>query len=165
MTLIDLDPFPDAMVEHFGTADERAKLLLELPPVEGEWPFPASLSRLGHDRMPPRMLKRFLKYVEPAQLDYYTPCWLWGGGTHEKGYGRFHLGFDPDTRQRITAYAHRIAFEHWVGFPPPGYIVDHKCNHKICCNPAHLWPVTNEENLRLADQRRPWKRRNQYSKE
>lgn len=159
-----LDPFPDGMVEHFSQADMRARLTL-LEPVPGEWPNPASLSRLGVDQMPLKMLRRFFKHIRPAQLDYITPCWLWTGGTHEKGYGRFYLGKDPVTGQKIWAYTHRIAFEHWIGFPPPGYIVDHQCNHKICCNPAHLWPETNPDNLRLAAERRPWKRRNQYSKE
>lgn len=157
------DPFPDAMVEHFDLDGLRTKLA-DLEPVPGAWPNPASLERLGLTRMDGRMLSRFRAKIKVAQLDYKTPCWLWTGGTHDKGYGRFHLGFDEDGR-RVTAYSHRIAFEHWVGMPPPGYIVDHECNHKLCCNPSHLWPQTNKDNLRLADERRPWKRRNQYSKE
>jgi hypothetical protein len=115
------------------------------------------------EQMDRKMLMRFLLKIEPTQVDYHTPCWLWTGGTHDKGYGRFWLGIADN--QRIWAYSHRISFEHWIGMPPAGYIVDHECNHKLCCNPTHTWPVTNEENLRLADQRRPWKRRNQYSKE
>lgn len=157
-----LDPFPAAMVEHFDLADMQARLKL-LPEVDGAWPNPASLSRFNCDCMSGSQMRRFMAKVEPHQLDYLSPCWLWTGGTHEKGYGRFYLG--KVDGQKIWAYAHRIAFEHWVGFPPPGYIVDHKCNHKICCNPAHLWPETNKDNLRLADERRPWKRRNQWSQE
>jgi hypothetical protein len=152
-------------VEHIGTLDERRTLLAELKPEPGHWPNPASLSRFGATRMSASQYRRFISYLQPAQLDWHTPCWLWTGGTHEKGYGRFYLGKDPVTDQKIWAYAHRIAFEHWVGMPPPGYIVDHQCNHKICANPAHVWPETNRDNLRLADQRRPWKRRNQYSQE
>jgi hypothetical protein len=163
-----LDPF-FGMAEHFDLSDARERLAA-LPEVEGSWPFPASLSRFGYDEMPAKMLRRFVKKIQLGDLGYVvgtkpSPCWIWTGGLHDKGYGRFWLGVDPDTSQRIWAYAHRIAFEHWIGFPPPGYIVDHQCNVKTCCNPIHLWPETNADNLRLADERRPWKRRNQYSKE
>jgi len=123
-----------------------------------------------------RMLRRFAKYIEPYDMGYVPedksvwsqfrePCWLWTGGLHDKGYGRFWLGMDPDDGTRIWSYSHRISFEHFVGIPKPGYIVDHECNVKTCCNPVHLWPLTNAENIAEADRRRPWKRRNQYSKE
>lgn len=145
--------------------DQARRDLAALVPEPGHWKFPASLSRFGTDRMNARQLRSFTAKVNPQMIDWKTPCWLWMGGTHDKGYGRFYLGRDPDTSQRIWAYSHRISFEHFVGMPPAGYIVDHQCNHKLCCNPAHLWPETNNNNLRLADQRRPWKRRNQYSHE
>lgn len=142
---------------------ELQKVLAGLPPEPGHWSNPASLTRFGTERMSASQLSRFLKKITPTDIGWHTPCWLWDGGTHEKGYGRFHLG--TVAGKRVIAYAHRISFEHWIGFPPKGYIVDHQCNHKLCCNPTHLWPETNDNNLRLADERRPWKRRNQYSKE
>ena len=162
----NLDPF-SATVEYFDLAEKRRQLAA-LPDIEGEWPNPASLVRLGHMRMPWKMLRRFESKIRPHHMGHdpnMGPCWLWMGGLHPKGYGRFWLGKDPDTGQGIWAYTHRIAFEHWIGIPKPGYIVDHQCNVKTCCNPVHLWPESNIENLRLADLRRPWKRRNQYSKE
>lgn len=175
-----LNPFDDwkahvpescgACAEHgmLETFDLSAKLraLVSLTPEPGHWPNPASLSRFDnseHPVMTIKQLERFLVKVQPTQIDWHTPCWLWKGGTHEKGYGRFYLG--ALNGSRIHAYSHRISFEHWIGMPPKGYIVDHQCNHKLCCNPTHLWPETNNDNLRLADQRRPWQRRNQYSKE
>ena len=150
------------VVETYNLNDQRMLLDL-LVPESGHWSNPASLSRFGYTKMDSRQLRSFLAKVVPTQLDWHTPCWLWKGGTHEKGYGRFYLGRVDN--KRVHAYAHRISFEHWIGMPPAGYIVDHQCNHKLCCNPTHLWPETNNNNLRLADQRRPWKRRNQYSKE
>lgn len=153
----------EGMVEHFDLPAKRVELG-ELTPEPGHWPNAASLSRIFN---PPLMdyktLTRFTKKIEPTMIDWHTPCWLWTGGTHDKGYGRFYVGLADNSR--VIAYTHRIAFEHWIGMPPAGYIVDHQCNHKLCCNPTHLWPETNNDNLRLADQRRPWQRRNQYSKE
>lgn len=149
-------------VEQYDLAERVAELAL-LVPEPGHWANPASLTRFGTSEMDMYQLKRFLKKIKPVQIDWHTPCWLWDGGTHDKGYGRFYLG--PVNNKRVIAYSHRISFEHWIGFPPRGYIVDHQCNHKLCCNPTHLWPETNNENLRKAEQRRPWKRRNQYSEE
>jgi hypothetical protein len=161
-----LDPF-SGMLEHFDLAEKREQLAA-LPDIDGGWPKPASLSRMGWTAMDWKTLRRFEKKILPYDMGY-DPCkglcWLWTGGLHDKGYGRFYLGKDPHTEEKIWVYSHRIAFEHWIGLPKPGYIVDHQCNVKTCCNPAHLWPESNAENLRLADLRRPWKRRNQYSKE
>lgn len=171
---MSLDPFSGA-VEDFDLPAVQARVEL-LPDIDGAWPNPASLSRLRVTEMPWKMLRRFEKKVElfnmghkpdPTSMwaSFDEPCWLWKGGLHPKGYGRFYLGVDPITEEKIWAYTHRVAFEHWVGIPKPGYIVDHECEVKTCCNPVHLWPVSNPENLRLANIRRPWKRRNQYSKE
>lgn len=159
------DPFAEWPQDEPYDLDQARVDLALLKPEPGGWKFPASLSRFGITQMNTRQMRSFTDKVTPRQLDWNTPCWLWTGGTHDKGYGRFYLGRDPDTNQRIWAYSHRISFEHFIGMPPLGYIVDHQCNHKVCCNPTHLWPETNNNNLRLADQRRPWKRRNQFSKE
>lgn len=170
-----LDPFANAAMEHFDLARIRASLD-SLEDIDGDWPNPASLTRFNRTDMPQKMLRRFEAKIQKHDFGHVPdassvwfgfrePCWLWKGGLHDKGYGRFWLGKDPDTDERIWAYSHRIAFEHWVGIPKPGYIVDHECNVKTCCNPVHLWPQTNAENLRLAELRRPYKRRNQYSKE
>ena len=159
------DPFADWPATEPYDLKQAVSDLAMLEPEAGGWRFPASLSRFNATKMSTRQLRSFSDKVTPQQLDYKTPCWLWTGGMHEKGYGRFYLGLDPDTRQRIWSYSHRISFEHYIGMPPTGYIVDHQCNHKPCCNPTHLWPETNNDNLRLADARRPWKRRNQYSQE
>lgn len=56
-------------------------------------------------------------------------------------------------------YAHRYAYEVYVGDIPTGMQVDHRCHtddttcpggaecpHRRCCNPAHLELVTNAEN-------------------
>lgn len=127
----------------------------------------SSIAVFGWTELPPDVFKRFLRKIEVADIPrpegVEGACWLWRAQTHPKGYGRFYLGFAGS--RKVLAYSHRVSFEHFIAIPPVGYIVDHECNHKLCCNPAHLQPVSNQENLRLADERRPWKRRNQWSKE
>jgi hypothetical protein len=69
-------------------------------------------------------------------------CWVWQGWRSD-GYGRI----DIDGRKRRV---HRIAYEAWVGPIPATLMVDHTCNNRPCCNPAHLEPVTHGENMRRA---------------
>lgn len=70
-------------------------------------------------------------------------CWPWLAGKFpQTGYGAFH----PE--HGLTVYAHRFAYQLWVGPIPDGLVVDHSCRRRDCCNPRHLEPVTNEENLR-----------------
>lgn len=43
-------------------------------------------------------------------------------------------------------YAHRFAYEAFVGPIPPGLVIDHLCRNRACCNPAHLEVVTQQVN-------------------
>jgi hypothetical protein len=70
--------------------------------------------------------------------------WTVPGKPNNKGYKSISVGGGQ------KAYAHRIAYELFVGEIPVGLVIDHKCEIKWCCNPDHLEPVTNAENLRRA---------------
>lgn len=68
-------------------------------------------------------------------------CWHWQGAVTSSGYGSVsHEG-------RIWS-THRLAYELLVGLIPEGLQIDHLCLNKLCCNPAHLEPVTAQENRR-----------------
>ena len=43
--------------------------------------------------------------------------------------------------------AHRLIYEHFNGPIPDGLQIDHLCRNRACCNPAHLEPVTQQENI------------------
>lgn len=67
-------------------------------------------------------------------------CWLWAGAHNLNGYGTF--GVD-----HVHRLAHRYAYELLVGPIPEGKSLDHLCRVRNCVNPAHLEPVTHEENM------------------
>lgn len=70
-------------------------------------------------------------------LDQTGDCWLWIGRRDRKGYGR-----------HTNEVAHRATWKALVGPIPDGFQLDHLCSNPPCCNPAHLEPVTPEENGR-----------------
>lgn len=101
--------------------------------------------------------KRFRRYGDPNGSRPTTPasvrfwekvrkvdggCWEWTAGQQGMGYGMFH----PTHEENVLA--HRFSFEAHVGPIPEGLVIDHLCRNRLCVNPDHLEPVTNEENLR-----------------
>lgn len=82
-------------------------------------------------------------------------CWVWPGAT-ASGYGR--VGWRESGHAKWAA-VHRVVWQHFNGEIPAGKDLDHlchdpkickppmKCQHRKCCNPEHLEPVTRQENL------------------
>lgn len=75
-------------------------------------------------------------------------CWLWKG-TPKSVYGRVSL----DGRK---VYAHRVAYEMWVGPIPNGCIIHHKCGNTRCVRPSHLQAIGQGENVAEMLQRRQY---------
>lgn len=68
-----------------------------------------------------------------------TGCWAWQGTRINGAYGQFWDG-------KRQVYAHRWAYEQFVGPIPDGHQVDHLCRVPPCVNPAHLEAVTPQIN-------------------
>ena len=104
---------------------------------------PVALNRRGQPR---RRVARGASLVERIDLHSRKAeggCWEWTAAIDDNGYGRASV----DGRMK---YAHRIAYEAFVGPIPAGLQIDHLCRTRHCVNPAHLEPVTNAENQRRA---------------
>lgn len=74
--------------------------------------------------------------IEAAVFVDEEGCWRWLDSVSPNGYGR--IGVE---------YAHRLAFEEFVGPIPDGMTIDHLCRVKTCCNPDHLEAVSLRENI------------------
>lgn len=73
--------------------------------------------------------------------DSESGCWLWDGYITPKGYGTVRFNGK-------NVRAHRLSYELHIGAIPKGLQLDHLCRVRHCINPAHLEPVTLQENLR-----------------
>lgn len=75
--------------------------------------------------------------------DPNSGCWIWLLSVDDDGYGRAcHHLWGLSSR-----LAHRVSYEAHQEKIPPDKEIDHLCGIKCCINPAHLEPVTHDENI------------------
>lgn len=68
-------------------------------------------------------------------------CWPWTSSDDGRAkYGRASVNGKAKG-------AHVAVYERLVGEIPTGLEIDHLCRNTICCNPAHMEPVTRRENV------------------
>lgn len=99
---------------------------------------------MDHKNQNNMLVIRFWAKVQVGEED---ECWNWKGGQQSKGYGSFGVGGGK------TALAHRVAYEFERGPIPDGLLVRHRCDNRLCCNPAHLELGTIADNNRDAVER------------
>lgn len=94
------------------------------------------------------LLDRLTAKIDPRQ----NGCWLWFASVNNKGYGTIR----PETALRTVppVLAHRALYELLIGPVLDGLELDHLCRTPSCVNPTHLEPVTHQENMRRANQKR-----------
>ena len=79
-------------------------------------------------------------YIALEDRGFTSDCWIWQRYIMNNGYGQVSIG-----KRRILT--HRFSYEAFVGEIPAGLQLDHLCRVRTCCNPEHLEPVTQRENL------------------
>ncbi|AUG84904.1 hypothetical protein Athena1_0019 [Vibrio phage Athena1] len=104
------------------------------------------------------ILNRVESKCEIAEMGFIldgkpSPCHIWQGGDSGKGtgagrgYGRMSLGGQ-------TVAVHLVVYTHYYGYIPGKKTIDHLCNNRLCCNPAHLEMVSHKENCKRRNLRK-----------
>ena len=81
------------------------------------------------------------KILDNSKLDLVSGCWEWQLHRLFSGYGI--MGVQLGGKK----YAHRAAYEEFIGPIPDGMFVCHRCDNPSCCNPDHLFLGTPQENM------------------
>src|SRR5690348_10986478 len=75
-------------------------------------------------------------------------CIEWTGPKLHNGYGKFTV------TSSLCLRAHRVAYAEAFGPIPEGMMVMHRCDNRICINPAHLELGTNADNVADRDRKK-----------
>lgn len=103
------------------------------------------------DDMSDRRSRIIGKIMERVEIDEQTGCWNWQGPTSGEGRGG---GYGRMCLDNQTVAVHIVSFTHFNGYVPGKKQVDHVCENRLCCNPAHLELVTHLENQRRKQRRK-----------
>ena len=83
------------------------------------------------------------RLLDKTVFNTETGCWEWTASRTNGGYGAVRM-------PGLANVAHRALYILLVGGVPEGLHLDHLCRNKLCVNPDHLEPVTQQENNRRA---------------
>lgn len=69
-----------------------------------------------------------------------SKCWPWLASAGRAGYGAFWLNGKCEGAHRVALMLSGVRIK-------PGQVVMHICDNRLCCNPSHLRPASQSENM------------------
>lgn len=97
----------------------------------------------GQNPITRELAESFVKRIMSGVVKDANGCWIRAVSVNSNGYS--HVSRRPNGK-RTYYYAHRIMYVATNGPIPDGYTIDHLCEVRTCCNPAHLQAVPHGDN-------------------
>lgn len=95
------------------------------------------------ERLEPEYIKRLFSHIS---FNKKTDCWDWTGNCNKDGYGRFrYCGPKVLVHRLMFAWITGKSLSRKIHKDIP--ILDHICENRRCCNPAHLRLTTHKINV------------------
>ncbi len=79
-------------------------------------------------------------------VKHSSGCWLWKDYVSRKGYS--HIQASLWGRYFNVSTGHQLSYIVYKGDYDRNLLICHKCNTPSCVNPDHLYPGTNQDNMR-----------------
>lgn len=91
------------------------------------------------------------KFWSGVDIKSDDECWNWMRGKNTTGYGLFSVRNTDEQWERTgrtysQVLAHRVAAAVTMDVERHDYVM-HKCDNRLCCNPAHLQVGTALDNM------------------
>ena len=91
--------------------------------------------------------QRLIRFWSNVGMGPTDQCWEWKLSGDGHGYGRFKIASYIQVRaSRVALVAHTMS-------EPEGMFALHHCDNRKCCNPAHLYWGTHQDNMDDMNQR------------
>lgn len=89
------------------------------------------------------------RILRMSTWDTKTGCYVWQGSFRPgTTYPQMSSNQKNAQGKYKIVFAHRVAYQEWVGPIAEGLTIDHLCGNTRCVNYKHLEPVTRQENIR-----------------
>jgi hypothetical protein len=89
------------------------------------------------------------RILRMSSWDMKTGCYVWQGSFRPgTGYPQMSSNDRNAQGKYKIVFAHRVAYQEWVGPLEAEMTIDHLCGNTKCVNYKHLEQVTRAENIR-----------------